>query len=65
MTADPVCSVNEPMAAIEVRMETNFRKEYQHDSRVSPNMVYAKFVHGETRPVDGIPIRITTFTSSQ
>jgi conjugative relaxase-like TrwC/TraI family protein len=36
-------------------METKVRKGYQQDNRVSPNMVYAKFVHGETRPVDGIP----------
>src|SRR3984957_5139870 len=48
-------AVDETMAAIEARMETKVRKGYQHDNRVSPNMVYAKFVHGETRPVDGIP----------
>jgi conjugative relaxase-like TrwC/TraI family protein len=36
-------------------METKVRKGYQQDNRSSPNMVYAKFVHGETRPVDGIP----------
>src|SRR6202011_1050078 len=43
------------MATIEARMETKVRKGYQHDNRVSPNMVYAKFVHAESRPVDGIP----------
>ena len=48
-------AVDETMAAIEARMETKVRKGYQHDNRLSPNMVYAKFVHGETRPVDGIP----------
>ena len=48
-------AVDETMAAIEARMETKVRKGYQHDNRLSPNMVYAKFAHGETRPVDGIP----------
>jgi len=48
-------AVDEAMAAIEARMETKVRKGYQHDNRLNPNMVYAKFVHGETRPVDGIP----------
>jgi len=48
-------TVDETMAAIESQMETKIRKGYQQDNRVSPNMVYAKFIHGETRPVDGIP----------
>ena len=48
-------AVDETMTAIEARMETKVRKGYQQDNRPSPNMVYAKFVHGETRPVDGIP----------
>jgi conjugative relaxase-like TrwC/TraI family protein len=48
-------ALDETMAAIENRMETKVRKGYQHDNRVSPNMVYAKFIHRETRPVDGIP----------
>jgi conjugative relaxase-like TrwC/TraI family protein len=48
-------AVDETMAAIEARMETKVRKGYQHDNRLSPNMAYAKFVHRETRPVDGIP----------
>src|SRR5258708_29470866 len=47
--------LDENMATREAGMETKVRKGYQHDNRVSPNMVYAKFVHGETRPVDGIP----------
>src|SRR5580700_2833104 len=36
-------AVDETMAAIEPRMETKVRKGYQHDNRLSPNMVYAKF----------------------
>jgi conjugative relaxase-like TrwC/TraI family protein len=48
-------ALDDTMAAIEARMETKIRKGYQQDNRLSPNMVYAKFVHGETRPVDGIP----------
>jgi conjugative relaxase-like TrwC/TraI family protein len=48
-------ALDETMAAIEARMETKVRKGYQQDNRLSPNMVYAKFVHGETRPIDGIP----------
>jgi conjugative relaxase-like TrwC/TraI family protein len=48
-------AVDETMAAIEARMETKVRKGYHQNNRLSPNMVYAKFVHGETRPVDGIP----------
>jgi conjugative relaxase-like TrwC/TraI family protein len=48
-------ALDETIATIEARMETKVRKGYQHDNRVSPNMVYAKFVHGESRPVDGIP----------
>jgi conjugative relaxase-like TrwC/TraI family protein len=47
-------AVDETMAAIETRMEPKVRKGYQHDNRLSPNMAYAKFVHGETRTVDGI-----------
>jgi hypothetical protein len=48
-------AVDETMAAIESRMETKVRKGYQQDNRLSPNIVYAKFIHRETRPVDGIP----------
>ncbi len=51
-------ALDETMATIEARMETKVRKGYQHDNRVSPNMVYARFVHGESRPVDGIPAHI-------
>jgi TrwC relaxase len=48
-------AVDETMAAIESRMETKIRKGYLQDNRLSPNMVFAKFIHCETRPVDGIP----------
>jgi conjugative relaxase-like TrwC/TraI family protein len=48
-------ALDETMATIEARIETKVRKGYQHDNRLCPNMVYGKFVHGETRPVDGIP----------
>src|SRR5262249_6152915 len=48
-------ALDETMAALENRMETKVRKGYQQDNRISPNMVYAKFTHRETRPVDGIP----------
>jgi hypothetical protein len=48
-------ALEETMTVIETRMETKVRKGYQQDNRISPNMVYAKFVHRETRPVDGIP----------
>jgi conjugative relaxase-like TrwC/TraI family protein len=48
-------ALDEAVAAIEARMETKVRKGYQRDSRLNPNMVYAKLVHGETRPVDGMP----------
>ena len=48
-------AVDETMAAIEARMETKVRKGYQHDNRFSSNITYAKFIHRETRPVDGIP----------
>ena len=58
-------ALDETMATIEARMETKVRKGYQQDNRFSPNTVYAKFVHGETRPVDGIPDPIATFTSSR
>src|SRR5262249_37099821 len=48
-------AVDETMAAIEAGMETKVRKGYQQDNRLSSNMIYAKFIHRETRPVDGIP----------
>src|SRR6476660_3257466 len=48
-------AIDETMAEMDSRMETKVRKGYQQDNRVSPNIVYAKFVHRQTRPVDGIP----------
>src|SRR6516162_10148387 len=48
-------ALDQTMATIEPRMETKVRKGYQQDNRISPNMIYARFVHRETRPVDGIP----------
>src|ERR1700732_5569021 len=48
-------ALDETMATIEARMETKVRKGDQQDNRVSPNIIYAKFIHSETRPVDGIP----------
>jgi conjugative relaxase-like TrwC/TraI family protein len=48
-------ALGDAMAEVESRMETKVRKAYQYDNRVSPNMAYAKFVHRESRPVDGIP----------
>src|SRR6516225_12115081 len=48
-------ALDQTMATIEPRMETKVRKGYQQDNRISSKMVYAKFVHGETRPVDGMP----------
>jgi hypothetical protein len=50
-------AVDETMAAIEARMETKVRKGYQHDNRFSSNITYAKFIHRETRPVDGIEFK--------
>ena len=50
-------ALDETMVAIEARMETKVRKGYQHDNRVSPNMVYAKFVQrrDQARRWDPLP----------
>src|ERR1700737_2023023 len=48
-------ALGQTMTEIEARMETKVRKGYQQDNRPSPNIIYAKFIHSETRPVDGIP----------
>ena len=48
-------ALDQTMTEIEARMETKVRKGYQQENRTSPNIIYAKFIHGETRPVDGIP----------
>ena len=44
----------ETMDDIEARMETRVRVGGQATDRVSGNMVYAWFVHRETRPTDGL-----------
>jgi conjugative relaxase-like TrwC/TraI family protein len=44
----------ETMADIEARMETRVRVDGQDTDRISGNMVYAWFVHRETRPIDGM-----------
>lgn len=48
-------AVEKCMEEMQRRMETRVRKEYAQENRVSPNLVYAKFVHTESRPVEGIP----------
>ncbi|MBV8140488.1 MAG: relaxase domain-containing protein, partial [Verrucomicrobia bacterium] len=48
-------ALQEAMQEIEKRMEVRVRKGYVEEDRVSPNLVYAYFVHTETRPIDGIP----------
>ena len=48
-------SFKETMADIESRMETRVRVGGQDTDRTSGNLVYAWFVHRETRPIDGMP----------
>jgi conjugative relaxase-like TrwC/TraI family protein len=48
-------AVDRVMASVESRMETRVRKAGQCDDRVTGNLVYAAFLHRETRPIDGIP----------
>jgi conjugative relaxase-like TrwC/TraI family protein len=48
-------SFKETMADIESRMETRVRIGGQDADRATGNMVYAWFVHRETRPIDGMP----------
>ena len=43
------------MADAENRMEARVRMGDQDDNRTVANMVYAAFVHRETRPIGGIP----------
>ncbi len=45
----------ETMGDIETRMETRVRVEGQDADRQTGNMVYAWFVHRDTRPIDGMP----------
>ena len=47
-------SFKETMADVEARMETRIRVGGQDTDRVSGNIVYAWFVHRETRPIDGL-----------
>ena len=48
-------ALDQTMTEIEARMETKVRKGYLQENRPSPNIIYAKFIHSETRPIDGIP----------
>ncbi len=48
-------SFTEAMDDIESRMETRVRIGGEDTDRVSGNMLYAWFVHRETRPIDGMP----------
>jgi hypothetical protein len=50
----------ETMADIENRMETRVRGkggdgQVRNEERITGNLIYASFVHTETRPIDGIP----------
>jgi hypothetical protein len=45
-------ALDQAMTEIEARMETKVRKGYQQENRPSPNIIYAKFIHNETRPVE-------------
>jgi conjugative relaxase-like TrwC/TraI family protein len=49
-------ALDDALSEVESRMETRVRKGYQCDNRVSPNMVYAMFVHRETRIMDGMEV---------
>ena len=53
-------SFKETMLDIENRMETRIRGkgddgQARNDERITGNLIYASFVHTETRPIDGIP----------
>jgi conjugative relaxase-like TrwC/TraI family protein len=47
-------SFTETMTDIEARMETRVRIGGQDRDRTTGNMVYASFVHRESRPIDGM-----------
>jgi conjugative relaxase-like TrwC/TraI family protein len=63
-------SFKETMLDIENRMETRVRGkgddgQVRNEARTTGNLIYASFVHTETRPIDGIPdphYHIHTFT---
>ena len=53
-------SFKETMLDIEKRMETRVRGkgedgQVRNEERITGNLIYASFVHTETRPIDGIP----------
>jgi conjugative relaxase-like TrwC/TraI family protein len=53
-------SFKETMLDIEKRMETRVRGkgddgQVRNEERTTGNLIYASFVHTETRPIDGIP----------
>ena len=53
-------SFKETMGDIEDRMETRVRGKGEHGQirnyeRATDNLIYASFVHTETRPIDGVP----------
>ena len=53
-------SFKETMLDIENRMETRVRGkgedgQVRNEERITGNLIYASFVHTETRPIDGIP----------
>lgn len=45
----------ETMADVESRMECRVRRNGAQEDRVTGNLLYASFVHRETRPIDGMP----------
>ena len=47
-------ALDRTMREIEARMETKVRKGYKYGNRASGNLVYAKFIHRETRVMDGM-----------
>jgi conjugative relaxase-like TrwC/TraI family protein len=48
-------AVSETMAEIEADVRTRVRKAGVEDTRQTGNIVFARFVHTTTRPVDGVP----------
>ena len=48
-------AVDETMRDIEAEMKTRVRKANRDHDRDTGNMVWAKFIHTTSRPVDGIP----------
>jgi len=48
-------AVDETMREVEREMKTRVRKGGKDTERVTGNMVWAEFIHGTSRPVDGVP----------